>query len=188
VPDVPETVVLEQGDIARALTRIAHEIAERDGFGDQLAELRLEALGEVDAAAMDADDCGTAGRLPAARGMRVALGYLVCDPRQRSRYVALLEDDRLRHVGHFRTSFLASQDRVKGTAANVAPLRDGEVWRGSGSRCGGRCLSVADQARRATLGERDLDRVEVARQLGVGKDRAGLVAQLAAGVAGGHVS
>jgi pyrimidine operon attenuation protein/uracil phosphoribosyltransferase len=30
VPDVPETVVLEEGDIARALTRIAHEIAERN--------------------------------------------------------------------------------------------------------------------------------------------------------------
>jgi pyrimidine operon attenuation protein / uracil phosphoribosyltransferase len=30
VVDVPETVVLEQDDIARALTRIAHEIAERN--------------------------------------------------------------------------------------------------------------------------------------------------------------
>jgi pyrimidine operon attenuation protein/uracil phosphoribosyltransferase len=30
VPDVPETVVLQEGDIARALTRIAHEIAERN--------------------------------------------------------------------------------------------------------------------------------------------------------------
>jgi pyrimidine operon attenuation protein/uracil phosphoribosyltransferase len=32
VPDIPETVVLEQGDIARALTRIAHEIAERNPY------------------------------------------------------------------------------------------------------------------------------------------------------------
>ncbi|HEX2704000.1 MAG TPA: bifunctional pyr operon transcriptional regulator/uracil phosphoribosyltransferase PyrR [Solirubrobacteraceae bacterium] len=30
MPEVPETVVLEEGDIARALTRIAHEIAERN--------------------------------------------------------------------------------------------------------------------------------------------------------------
>jgi pyrimidine operon attenuation protein/uracil phosphoribosyltransferase len=30
VPDVLETVVLEEGDVARALTRIAHEIAERN--------------------------------------------------------------------------------------------------------------------------------------------------------------
>jgi pyrimidine operon attenuation protein/uracil phosphoribosyltransferase len=30
VVDVPETVVLEEGDITRALTRIAHEIAERN--------------------------------------------------------------------------------------------------------------------------------------------------------------
>ena len=28
--DVPETVVLDEGDVARALTRIAHEIAERN--------------------------------------------------------------------------------------------------------------------------------------------------------------
>jgi pyrimidine operon attenuation protein/uracil phosphoribosyltransferase len=33
VVDVPETVVLEQDDIARALTRIAHEIAERNQRG-----------------------------------------------------------------------------------------------------------------------------------------------------------
>jgi pyrimidine operon attenuation protein/uracil phosphoribosyltransferase len=32
--DVPETVVLEQDDIARALTRIAHEIAERNAYPD----------------------------------------------------------------------------------------------------------------------------------------------------------
>jgi pyrimidine operon attenuation protein/uracil phosphoribosyltransferase len=32
VSDIPETVVLEQGDIARALTRIAHEIAERNPY------------------------------------------------------------------------------------------------------------------------------------------------------------
>jgi pyrimidine operon attenuation protein/uracil phosphoribosyltransferase len=32
--DVPETVVLEQDDIARALKRIAHEIAERNAHGD----------------------------------------------------------------------------------------------------------------------------------------------------------
>jgi len=46
VNDVPETVVLEQDDIARALTRIAHEIAERnpassDGNGQAAGALAV---------------------------------------------------------------------------------------------------------------------------------------------------
>jgi pyrimidine operon attenuation protein/uracil phosphoribosyltransferase len=42
VPDVPETVVLEEGDIARALTRIAHEIAERNAHPAEHPPFRSE--------------------------------------------------------------------------------------------------------------------------------------------------
>src|SRR5262249_19155518 len=48
-------------------------------------------------------------------------------------------------------------------------------------------IGPAQQGRRATLGKRDLDRVEVARDDRPGKDRPRLVAHLAARVATGEV-
>src|SRR6516165_6969233 len=102
-------------------------------------------------------------------------------------------------VGPSIVSFLASPDRIKGAAA---------MYQGEGTVSGrGDRLGVAGKRRRGSLGalrsgpaprplhepggpplwERYLDRVEVPRGLGVGEHRAGLIAQLPAGVAAGDM-
>jgi hypothetical protein len=67
--------------------------------------------GEVNAAAVDADD-----RERSSRRRRVALDDLVRDTRQRSRDVARSRTT-VSGTSALCTSFLASRDRVKGTAA-----------------------------------------------------------------------
>src|SRR3954451_4034036 len=84
--------------------------------------------------------------------------------------------------------FLASRDLVKGTrqtvAAPSAAARSGPVRSGAG---GGVRRLPALELRLPPLGERDRDRVEVARDDRALEDRARLVADLAAAVAGRDV-
>src|SRR3954465_5194576 len=78
-------------------------------------------------------------------------------------------------------SFLASRDRVKGTRRRLAA---GAVATAAASRGGSGLVLGLDQGGLAALGERPLDRVEVARDDRVREHRAGLVAHVAREVTG----
>src|SRR3954453_8069361 len=82
-------------------------------------------------------------------------------------------------------SFLASRDRVKGACVSALQASSGRG--GSALRCRGGRVAPADQLGLALLGERHLDRVEVARDLGVREDRARLLAYLPAAVPCGQM-
>src|SRR3954452_9498258 len=82
------------------------------------------------------------------------------------------------------SSFLASRDRVKGACVSVLQASSGGG--GSALRCR-RGRRGADQLGLALLRERHLDRVEVARDLGVREDRARLLAHLPAAVPCGQM-
>src|SRR4051794_32237126 len=82
-------------------------------------------------------------------------------------------------------SFLASRDRVKGACVSVLQASSGGGG-ASALRCR-RGRRGADQLGLALLRERHLDRVEVARDLGVREDRARLLAHLPAAVPCGQM-
>src|SRR5436190_16614108 len=82
-------------------------------------------------------------------------------------------------------SFLASRDRVKGACVSVLQASSGGGG-ASALRCR-RGRRGADQLGLALLRERHLDRVEVARDLGVREDRARLLAYLPAAVPCGQM-
>ena len=79
------------------------------GVVEELGDLRVQAVGEVHAAAVDADD-----RERRAAGSRVALDDLVRHPNDRARDIVAVEHDLFRCIQR-RPSFLASRDRVKGS-------------------------------------------------------------------------
>ena len=129
------------------------------------------APGQHGAAAVDADD-GDASP-------PVLLDDLVCDAHQRAPHVVAVEDDL---VAQLYCPFLASRDRVKGTAARLATARDAGIG-GGHRRTGPRLLARSCARVLPALGERHLDPVEVARHDRALEHRPRLVAQLAAGVA-----
>jgi hypothetical protein len=83
------------------------QVAKRDRGIVQGFELVPQTVGEERAATVDADY----GEVPV---LRVALGDLMGDARERSLNVPLAEDDLLAARVHF--SVLASRDRVKGAS------------------------------------------------------------------------
>ena len=79
---------------------------------EQVAEDRVQALGEHRAAALDADDREVLRAL-------VLLDDLVCDPHQGAPHVVAVEDDLAPSSFTSCPSFLASRDRVKGALRPV---------------------------------------------------------------------
>src|ERR1700716_2553918 len=86
-------------------------------------------------------------------------------------------------------SFLASQDRVKGSEGNLSGEGDGLGRCGRPVLCALARLAVSPSHEHGAtaLGQRDLDRVEVAGRLGRREQLARLLEQLAARVATGEM-